>query len=173
MQYLVQGIAWVKGKEPIFLALFPYFWCAKKEDQHAGRGGSGVSGDSHSCPFLGMKASASCSGIIRMDFFVPFAFPNFRNRFFNPFPFPNYGEKNFIPGLVPNFGNGFFSYHFRPRILGMELSIPVTELPNVILQYPQCPWKGWGTGVSLFGQCKQAYIIFLERLSLTELNGRN
>ena len=130
----------------------------KKEDQNAGREESVVSRDSRPCPFLGMKAFASCFGIIGYDFFIPFPFPNFGNSFFVPFLFPSFWNNFFIPCPTLSFGNGII--------------YSVIELPNVILQYRQYPWKGWGTGVSLFGQCLQAYIIFLWRSSLTDLNGR-
>ena len=64
---------------------------------------TGVSGNSHSRPFLRMKASDSLSRIMGMDFFIPFPFPIF--------------------------GNAFFSFPSRSRIMGMVFfhSIPIPE----------------------------------------------
>ena len=68
---------------------------------------SGVSGNSRSRPFLGMKASDFHSQIMGMDFFIPFRFPNFGNAFFHP-----------LPG--PEFWDCFFSYPFRFQIVGKD-----------------------------------------------------
>ena len=57
-----------------------------------------------------MEASVSLSRILGMFFFIPFPFPNF--------------------------GNGVFPFPSCSRTLGMELSVPVPELPNVIPAHP-------------------------------------
>ena len=79
---------------------------------------AGMSRNSHSRPFPGMKASDSGSRNMGVDFFIPFPFPNCGNVLISiPFPFLN-------------FGNGCFPFLFRSRILKMFFphSLPVPEL---------------------------------------------
>ena len=56
---------------------------------------SGVSGNPHSCPFPGMKASDSRSRTMGMIFSISFPLSNFRNAFFIPFAFLNFGNVFF------------------------------------------------------------------------------
>ena len=89
-----------------------------------------VSGNSRSRPFPRMKASNSLSGIMGMDFFIPFPFPNFGNAFFSfssrsrimgmfffhIFPFPNCGDR-FVSFLsLHEFWECFFLFPSRSRI---------------------------------------------------------
>ena len=63
---------------------------------------TGVRGNSRSRPFPGMKASASRSRIMGMDFFIPFPFPNYGNVFFHSLPVPELWEWIFfIPFPFP------------------------------------------------------------------------
>ena len=74
--------------------------------------------------------------------------------FFHSLPVPELWEWFFfIPFPFPNCGNVFFQFPSRSRTSGMELSIPVPELPNVLTAHP---WKD---------RCP-AIIYFLEKLVL-------
>ena len=93
---------------------------------------------SPSRPILGMIASDSHSRNVKMDYFIPFPFPNFGNALVHSLPVPEIWEWIFIPFPFPNFGNGLFQFPSRFRTLGMEFSIPVPvpEPSKVIPAHP-------------------------------------
>ena len=115
-----------------------------------------MSGNSRSRPSPRMKASASLSRIMEMDFSFPSSSQIVEMDFFILFPFLNYGIGFFysqivgmfffhslpvlelwewfffIPFPFPNYGNVFFSFPSRSRIVGIDFfnSLPIPEFEN-------------------------------------------